>query len=64
MTSDRLRISTDYRYQPRSHRVRDDSLQPHMNWLTWEEIYEQWERDDPVKYYWRDWDLDVVKREP
>ena len=64
MTADRLRISSDYRYQPRSHPVRDDSLQPHMNWLTWDEIYEQWDRNDPVKYYWEDWDLDVVEREP
>ena len=64
VTPDRLRISSDYRYQPRSHPVRDDSLQPHMNWLTWDEIYEQWDKDDPVKYYWEDWDLDVVEREP
>ena len=28
-SADRLRISSDYRYQPRSHPVRDDSLQPH-----------------------------------
>ena len=64
VTADRLRLSADYRYQPRSHPVREDSLQPHMNWLTWEEIYDQWEAQDPVKYYWTDWDLDVVKREP
>ena len=64
LTADRLRLSADYRYQPRSHPVREDSLQPHMNWLTWEEIYGQWAAHDPVKYYWTDWDLDVVKREP
>lgn len=64
LTADRLRLSADYRYQPRSHPVREDSLQPHMNWLTWEEIYDRWEAHDPVKYYWTDWDLDVVKREP
>lgn len=64
LTPDRLRLSADYRYQPRSHPVREDSLQPHMNWLTWEEIYGQWDGDDPVKYYWKAWDLDVVKREP
>lgn len=64
LSGDRLRLSADYRYQPRSHPVREDSLQPHMNWLTWDQVYEHWDEDDPVKYYWRDWDLDVVKREP
>ncbi|MDA0711328.1 MAG: phytanoyl-CoA dioxygenase family protein [bacterium] len=60
--SDRLRLSCDYRYQPRSHPVRDDSLQPHLNWLTWEEIYADWPPDDPVKYYWRNWDLKITPR--
>ncbi len=40
LTPNRLRLSSDYRYQPRSHPVREDSLQPHMHWLTWEDIYE------------------------
>ncbi|MDE2724311.1 MAG: phytanoyl-CoA dioxygenase family protein, partial [Gemmatimonadota bacterium] len=62
-SADRLRISADYRYQPRSHPVRDDSLQPHMNWLTWEDVYKKWDESDPVKYYWQAWDLDVVARE-
>ena len=62
-SADRLRISSDYRYQPRSHPVREDSLQPHMNWLTWEDVYETWDEDDPVKYYWQKWDLDIVPRE-
>ena len=32
-----------------------------MNWLTWDEIYAGWPADDPVRSYWQDWDLDVVK---
>jgi len=64
ITVDRLRLSFDYRYQPRSHPVREDSLQPHMNWLKWKEVYEQWDLDDPVKYYWKEWPLEVIKREP
>ena len=63
LSGDRLRLSCDFRYQPRSHRVRSDSLVPHMGWLTWEEIYEKWKADDPVKYYWEGWELDVFERE-
>ena len=61
MSGDRLRVSCDYRYQPMSHPVRSDSLNPHMNWVTWEEIYQDWEPTDPVKYYWQDWDLQIVE---
>jgi len=61
--SNRLRVSCDFRYQPRSHRVRSDSLVPHMGWLTWEDIYEKWGIDDPVKYYWKEWELDVFDRQ-
>lgn len=64
ITTDQLRLSFDYRYQPRSHPVREDSLQPHMNWLTWNEIYERWDVDDPVKFYWKDWPLEVIPRKP
>ena len=62
-TSDRLRLSVDYRYQPLSHPVREDSLLPHMGWLSWEEVYASWAADDPVRYYWQDWDLNIQKRE-
>ena len=62
-TPDRIRLSADFRYQPRSHRVRADSLQPHQNWITWDEIYAGWPEADPLRYYWKDWDLDVVRRE-
>lgn len=56
-TENLLRISCDFRYQPMSHPVREDSLLPHMRWLTWDEIYEKWPADDALKYYWNDWDL-------
>ena len=61
--SNRLRVSYDFRYQPRSHQVRADSLVPHMGWLTWEDLYEKWEIDDPVKYYWKGWELDVFDKQ-
>ena len=63
LSKNRLRLSCDYRYQPRSHPVREDSLQPHMGWQTWEEIYTDWPQNDPVKYYWQAWDLDITQRE-
>ena len=62
LSEDRLRLSCDFRYQPRSHPVRADSLMPHMNWLTWEEIYQDWDPDDPVRYYWQNWDLEIMER--
>lgn len=61
MSQDRLRVSCDYRYQPMSYPVREDSLTPHMNWLTWEDVYKDWDPADPVKYYWQEWDLEIVK---
>jgi hypothetical protein len=60
--SERLRLSCDYRYQPRSHPVREDSLQPHLNWLTWDDIYAEWPKDDPVKYYWQNWNINITPR--
>mgnify|MGYP002725692938 CR=1 FL=1 len=64
LSGNRLRLSVDYRYQPASDPVRSDSLLPHMGWVTWEEIYAGWDEDDPMKYYWEDWGLKVVDREP
>ena len=58
-TEDRLRLSVDYRYQPQSHPVRADSLLPHMGWQDWEDIYADWDADDPLRYYWQAWDLNV-----
>ena len=63
LSGDRLRVSCDFRYQPRSHSVRADSMEPHMGWLTWEDVYEGWEEDDSVKYYWKGWELEIFERE-
>ncbi len=60
MSQDQLRVSCDFRYQPMSHPIRSDSLIPHMNWLTWEEIYQDWDSIDPVKYYWQNWNLQIA----
>ena len=48
---EKIRLSFDVRYQPLSEPVEEKSLRPHCG-LTWEQIYENWERDD-LKYYWK-----------
>jgi len=61
LSGDRLRVSCDFRYQPMSHPVRVDSLMPHAR-LKWEEIYQDWDPNDKLKYYWQNWDLQIVER--
>ena len=41
-TSDRIRLSVDYRYQGVSKPVTDGSLLPHFNRMAWDEIYKDW----------------------
>ena len=60
LSGNQLRASCDFRYQPRSHPVRADSLLPHMGWLNWEQIYQDWKSDNPAKYYWKDWELEIT----
>ena len=55
----RLRLSCDFRYQGRSKPVHEHSLLPHMRWIGWEEVYADWADDDPLRYYWRAYRLDV-----
>ena len=62
-SGNRLRISLDYRYQPQSHPVRSDSLEPHMHFTDWQDIYSGWADDDPLKYYWQKWDLQINERQ-
>ena len=44
-----------------SHPIRKDSLEPHMNWVTWEDIYDDWDYTDPIKYYWKNMNLRVTE---
>ena len=65
-SGNRLRMSLDYRYQPISHPVRADSLEPHHhfpdgeNTYDWENIYSGWAPEDPIKYYWQRSDLKII----
>jgi hypothetical protein len=58
-SSDRLRLSVDYRYQGVSQPVVEGSLLPHFARLSWEEIYDGW-LSHAYQYYWRDIPLRIV----
>ena len=47
----------------RSHPVREDSLRPYMGWQTSDDVYVDWPENDPFKYYWQAWDLEITERE-
>lgn len=58
--SDRLRMSIDARYQRTSDPIAPGSILPHSQPNTWENIYRGW-RDESLKYYWENHELDVVE---
>ena len=58
-TTDRLRLSVDYRYQGQSQPITEGSLLPHFNRMSWEEIYKDW-KSEKYQYYWKDVDLECV----
>jgi len=60
LTQNQLRLSADFRYQPASHPVRDDSLEPHYGRLSWEQIYTDWD-SQTEQYYWKQYKLNIVK---
>jgi len=55
-TGERLRMSIDARYQRVGEPVAPGWVNPHVG--TWEEIYAGWSSNE-LKYYWKQWDLDV-----
>ena len=62
VTEDRIRVSLDNRYQAFGIPIAEQMLVPHLSNLTrdfgWEQVYEGWSSDD-LKYYWKEYDLDV-----
>ena len=58
-TSDRIRLSVDYRYQGCSKPVTEGSLLPHFNRMKWDEIYRGWNSEE-YQYYWNDFELNRV----
>ena len=58
-TADRIRLSTSARYQTIREPVDAAALRPHWGWADWEELYADWDEDDPLKYYWQSLDLNI-----
>ena len=61
-TTDRLRLSVDYRYQSAREPIVAAFLDPHVANMRWEEVYAGWESSDK-QYYWREFDLETVVRD-
>jgi ectoine hydroxylase-related dioxygenase (phytanoyl-CoA dioxygenase family) len=62
-TADRIRLSIDFRYAPRSAPVTPHCLKPHCERLDWEQIYEGW-TSKRYQYYWEGLGLTVVPWDP
>lgn len=58
-TSGAMRVSIDCRYQPRSEPIGEKYLGVSHQMRSWDDIYRDWDADDPLKYYWRNQDLTV-----
>ena len=54
-----MRVSVDFRYQPKGAPLTPICLEPHFQRQTWEDIYEGWSSTE-YQYYWRDLDFEVV----
>lgn len=52
-----MRVSMDCRYQPLSEPVGEKYLGVSHQMRSWDDLYANWEDNDPLKYYWRDLDL-------
>jgi len=62
-TTDRIRLSVDYRYQAEAQPVVQDSFRPHHGQIDWEEVYAGW-RSKRLQYYWRDRPIRWVEWSP
>lgn len=58
-TEDCIRLASSFRYQSADDPVDVHSLKPHMRWIEWDEVYDTWREDDPLRYYWKNLDINV-----
>jgi hypothetical protein len=63
VSPDRIRLSVDYRYQPLSHPIAEDSLRPHHGQIDWPEVYAGW-RSERYQYYWQGLPTRRAERDP
>ena len=54
-----IRFSCDFRYQPITEPVYIRSLKPNMELISWEEVYEEWDERDDLKYFWEKYNLNI-----
>ena len=57
--TNKIRLSCDFRYQPVTEPVYITSLTPHLQLISWDEVYEEWDDSDDLKYYWEKYDLKI-----
>lgn len=63
LSPDRIRLSVDYRYQPLSHPIAEDSLRPHHGQIDWPDIYAGWQSTQ-FQYYWEGLNIRRAERDP
>lgn len=63
LTRNRLRLSMDIRTSPVAEPVHPSSLLPHMNRVTWDQIYAGW-KSDRYKRYWERLNLILSSEDP
>ena len=69
LTSDMMRLSTEFRYTGESHMIAEEWLDPHspdngpylQEPLTWDILEKEW-RDSPIAHYWERWDNLKIKK--
>lgn len=59
-TDNACRLSVDLRFQHPADPIHPSSLEPHMQYISWEEIYATWPKEDALKYYWQQYQLNIV----
>lgn len=65
LTEDRLRVSLDNRYQLDGLPVSRNQIKPHLigETVTWDMVYEGWPAADPLKYYWKSSQFEVIEQD-
>jgi hypothetical protein len=58
---DKMRISMDCRFQASGDKkIGPVAIRsPHLHCIDWESLYKTWPENDPLRFYWKDMDLEV-----